>query len=252
MCHESSPTTYQLQQPTTLEDHIPINDKWVVQSLHHKDNGQYISQGIILGKAVAVCNGSYKDQFGTAGFVIQNGNNQEQRITGANVTPGHPNKMNPYRSEIAGIFAIVVIIEAIASFHDLQEGIIELGCDCELGITAIFTHKYDTPKQPHHDLIYEIHQKIENSKLTWNYRHVRGHQDKHATYNMLDMWGQLNVEMDTLAKVYWNETNTCIDPFYPTSTFEWSLWTGARKLSNWDRQPLYNHARSTEILDHWS
>ena len=252
LCHGSQPTTYTTKQKATLDDHIPVNDKWVVRSLQYKDNGQHIAQAIILGKAIAVCDGSYKDQFGTAGFVIQNGDSPIDRITGANVTPGHPEEMNPYRSKIAGIFAIVVIIEAIARFHDIQEGIIELGCDCESGITAIFTHKYDTPKQPHHDLIHEIRQTIAKSKLTWKYRHVRGHQDKHATYNMLDMWGRLNVEMDTMAKVYWNDTSNCVEPFYPTSTFGWSLWTEARKLSNWDRQSLYNHARSTTILDHWS
>jgi hypothetical protein len=186
---------------TTLEDHIHDNDQWAVRSLQHKGNGQYIAQALISGKAVAVCDGSYKDQFGTAGFVIQFGNSPESRVTGAHVTPGHPEEINPYRSELGGILAIVIIVDAIASFHDIQEGTIELGCDCKSGITAIFTHIYDTPKQPHHDLIHKIRQKIAGSKIKWNYRHVQGHQDKHTSYNMLDMWGQLNIELDTMAKV---------------------------------------------------
>jgi hypothetical protein len=62
----------------------------------------------------------------------------------------------------------------------------------------------------------------------------------------------LKVEMDSLAKAYWNKTSTLISTFYPQSTFGWSIWIGARKLSTWNRQALYNHAQSTDILDHWS
>jgi hypothetical protein len=65
------------------------------------------------------------------------------------------------------------------------------------------------------------------------------------------MWGKLNVEMDSLAKAYWNETNSSALPFYMRSTFGWGLWIGERKLSSWDRQSLYdNHAQSSEIMDH--
>jgi hypothetical protein len=130
--------------------------------------------------------------------------------------------------------------------------LIELGCDCESGITAIFEHEYDTPKQPHHDLIHETQRKLGNSRITWRYRHVSGHQDKHISYGLLDMWGQLNVEMDSLAKAYWNETHDIVSNFYPTSTFGWSIWTGEQKLLTWNRKSLYNHTQATNILSHWS
>jgi hypothetical protein len=207
---------------------------------------------LIQGTAVAVCDGSYKDHFGTAGFVIQRGDNDEERIVGAHVTPGHPDESNAYRSELGGILAIVIVTEAIAKLHDIQEGKIELGCDCESGIIAIFEHTYDTPKQPHHDLIHEIRKKLSHSRLKWTPRHVDGHQDKHTSYLRLDMWGQLNVEMDSLAKTYWNETSEEIRPFYPQSNHGWSLWIKERKLSSWNRTELYNHAKSTTILQHWS
>jgi hypothetical protein len=63
---------------------------------------------------------------------------------------------------------------------------------------------------------------------------------------------QLNVEMDSLAKVYWNDIESLVLPFYPPSSYEWSLWAGACKLASWVRQSLYNHAQSTPILEHWS
>jgi hypothetical protein len=252
VCHGSYKSKHTSKTRTTLEDHIQDNDKWAVQSIQYDENGKNVAQAIILGTAIAVCDGSYKDDFGTAAFVLQRGASKQETITGAHVTPGHPEDINPYRSELGGILAIVVIAEAIASFHDIQTGTIELGCDCESGIISIFQHAYDTPKQPQHDLIHEIRQKIATSRITWKYRHVSGHQDKHISYHMLNIWEQLNVDMDNLAKIYWTETNSLALPFYPQATYGWNLWTGPRKLSTWDRKKLYEHAKSTEILEHWS
>jgi hypothetical protein len=93
-----------------------------------------------------------------------------------------------------------------------------LGCDCESGIIAIFEHTYDTPKQPHYDLIHDIRKKLDASRLTWKFRQVCGHQDKHLPYHLLEMWGQMNVEMDGLAKTFWNKTSSSVNPFYPLSS----------------------------------
>jgi hypothetical protein len=75
-----------------------------------------------------------------AGFVIQRGNNAEARTVGAHITPWHPDKSNAYRSELGGILAIVIVTEAIVKLHNIQEGTIEVGCDCESGIITIFEH----------------------------------------------------------------------------------------------------------------
>jgi hypothetical protein len=254
-CHGIVPTAYEPPVVATIQDAIHDNDQWAISSLHCPENGRSIAQAIIQGTAIAVCDGSYKDQFGTAGFVIQHKSHHsshESRVLGANVTPGHPTEMDPYRAELGGIFAIVVIAEAIATLHDIQTGTIEIACDCQSGITSVFEHEYDTPKQPHHDLIHEIRHKLASSRLTWKYRHVSGHQDKHQSYDSLDQWGQLNVEMDSLAKVYWNETSPSVAAFYPPSSSGWSLWIGDRKLSSWNRTSLYNHAKATALLAHWS
>jgi hypothetical protein len=43
---------------------------------------------------------------------------------------------------------------------------------------------------------------VERSPAEWISRHVRGHQEDHVHYEDLDRWGQLNVDMDTLAKLH--------------------------------------------------
>jgi hypothetical protein len=93
-------------------------------------------------------------------------------IIGANATPGHPDNHKPYRNEIGGIFAIVVIVDAIVRFHNLSHSIIELGCDCQSSLTAIFEHEYDTPSQPHYNLIHEIRLTLAASPITWTFHHI--------------------------------------------------------------------------------
>ena len=162
------PTEQHNMNPTpTIETMIKENDKWTVRSLHCTDKGRHIADAIREGKDIAVCDGSYKEQFGTAGFVIQYGDSKEAWVTGAHVTPGHADDINPYSSELGGILALVAVAEAIAELYNIKDGSVELGCDCQSGITAIFEHEYDTPKQPHHDIIHETRKKLEYSRITW-------------------------------------------------------------------------------------
>ena len=199
-CHGSKPLLYQPPLPLLVQDYIHANNHWAIRSLNCPGNGVMLAQALIQGTAIAICNESYKDQFGTAGFVLQNGFSRESRIVGANVTPGHPNNQNPYRSKIGGMAAIIIVVKSLTLLYDIQSGTIKLGCDCASGLTAIFEHKYDTPSQPHHDMIHDIRKKLASSPITWQFQHVRGHQDKHIQFQHLDMWSQLNVEMDSLTK----------------------------------------------------
>jgi hypothetical protein len=71
--------------------------------------------------------------------------------------------------------------------------------------------------------MHEIQRKLADSRLTWKFRHIDGHQEKHISYHLLNVWGQLNVEMDSLAKVYWNDTKPLVPLFYPPSSYGWSI-----------------------------
>jgi hypothetical protein len=82
-CHGTTRTTYLPPTINTLHNVIHHNDLWAIRSLHCSANGAIIAQAIICGTAIAVCDGSYKDQFGTAGFVLQCKNHSDLRVTGA-------------------------------------------------------------------------------------------------------------------------------------------------------------------------
>jgi hypothetical protein len=125
-CHGSQPLIYQPQSRISVQDYVHTNDQWAIRSIDCPGTGATIAQTIIQGTTIAICDGSYKYQFGAAGFMIQNGFSQELRILGANVTPGHPDEQNLYQSEIGGIAVIVIVAEALTALYEIQSKTVEL------------------------------------------------------------------------------------------------------------------------------
>ncbi len=48
---------------------------------------------------------------------------------GANVVPGYSKDQSSLRSELAGIYVIVILVNVICQEHQILEGEIEVGCD---------------------------------------------------------------------------------------------------------------------------
>jgi hypothetical protein len=124
-CHGSSASLPASLPSTTIATAVTEDDQWAIRSLDCSDNGLCLAQAISDGTAIALCDGSYKENFGTAGFVLQSTTTiRQHRIIGANVTLGHPDEQNPYRSEVAGIFAIVVLVDTIVQIHKYRTSLI--------------------------------------------------------------------------------------------------------------------------------
>ena len=52
----------------------------------------------------------------------------------------------------------------------------------------------------HFDYSSSLRYCLKQRPIKWSFRHVKGHQDDHKNYTILDKWGQLNVDADRLAK----------------------------------------------------
>ena len=77
------------------------------------------------GTAIGVSDGSFKEEFGTASWVLENADGT-QRIQGLLITPGFHSDQSAYRSEISGLYAMVTVIDSICKVWDLQQGGITL------------------------------------------------------------------------------------------------------------------------------
>jgi DNA mismatch repair ATPase MutS len=86
------------QAAITLKQRIqtsPESMRWAVNSFAVADGGAVIAETIRQGIAVAVCDGSFKDAFGTAAYVLE-GATMEKRMVVVLVTPGKSSDQSPY------------------------------------------------------------------------------------------------------------------------------------------------------------
>ena len=107
-----------------------------------------VANAIRTGKCIGVSDGSFKDEFGTACWIIQ-GEDAVSQIKCPLVVPGLSSTHSPYWSELAGIYGMVTMIETLRKFHGISEGSVEIGCD---GLLAL-RHAMQRPKMPQFDLL---------------------------------------------------------------------------------------------------
>ena len=241
-------------RPTMLEspNHIS-DDDWAIRSVSHPPDLQPILESLILGTAIAVCDGSFKDNMGTAAFCIQPSSSLNDRILGCNLTPGMPSELSAYRSELGGIYGIVKQVHNLVTKASLTSGGITLGCDCLSALTAIFASDWDSPSQSNFDLIHDIRKYIACSPLQWKWIHIRGHQDNYTPHHALDAFARLNIQMDLLAKHYWQSQHSAFEPFYADSPFAWTVWNQStnQRCSSWNRDQLYTILTAPALQNHW-
>jgi hypothetical protein len=197
--------THRLQ--STMSDR-----QWALERLTMRDNGLAVASAIRDRTAIAVSDGSFKNQHGTAALVLCDPTaalpSSNSRIVGCHVTPGHPSDQSPYRSELSGIYGILCVVEEICKLYDIQSGNITIGCDNEKCLwMSIDKPGSLSTRSKSFDLLSAIRHKIRNLPITVNSHWVKGHQDNFALHpSRLDLWATLNIEMDSLAKLFWEDS----------------------------------------------
>jgi hypothetical protein len=146
-----------------------------------------------------ISDGSFKDGYGTAAFILMDAEDPKLLIRGRVITPGSREDQNAYRSELAGIYAMTVIQWALSEFFGLTTGTIEVACDGKSALQqAQWPEDFINTNYPHYDMILAIRSVRLLTQWKWSWRHVKGHQDD--TGKVLDFWERMNVDMDTAAK----------------------------------------------------
>jgi hypothetical protein len=190
--------------------------------------------------------GSFKDKFGSSAFTVVDSTDSSNNI-GLNLVPGHPDDQGAYRSELAGLYAIILVVNCLCPWADITSGGIEVGCN---GLSAL-NKAFDTwplePADPHFDMLCALRQMIKSSPLKWKTRHVDGHQDNDVTVK-LDFWAVKNIQMDNLAKVFWMQHSHSAPIFYSISDEGFQVWLGDRKLSSSPSSIFFDHIHGKKIL----
>jgi hypothetical protein len=224
---------------------LPASLLWAIKEYTLLPDLHPIIASLRDGSARASSDGSFKDKFGTAAFTILDAH--ECSILGLNVVPRHPDDQYPCRSELAGLYGIVLVVNLLCSWAGITSGGIEVGYDGISALNKAFDTRPLEPADPHIDMLSALHKMIVSSPITWTTRHVAGHQDNDATAN-LDFWAEENIQMDNLAKVFWMHHSHSASVFYPISEEGFQMWLGNHKLASHASSVFFNHIHGTTIL----
>jgi hypothetical protein len=152
---------------------LPVPERQLLHMVHM----HYIDllvQGIKAGEVIAVIDGSFKDEIGTAGVILV-GTQMDCKLIIQAITPGEGKDMSSYRSEFTGLLATLLIV-----------GIV-VGCD---GLSALQQSTPDTldinTDIPCWDIIGAIRKLKSISTVDWEFRHVKGHRDRQQSLDQLD------------------------------------------------------------------
>jgi hypothetical protein len=232
----------------------PADIKWAVQRFATQDEGQNVATAIRSGHAIAVCDGSYKDSFGTAAFVLE-GATSANRVVAVHIVPGAPEEQSSFRSELSGILGVVYMVQLICTTYQITSGSICLGCDGEQALTQALDETKSgrvEVKRSDYDILSAIRAALKWSPLTWTFRHVRGHQDDDGTC-VLDRWAQLNVEMDLLAKAYRiDQSERHSAPTYLLADEYWVFRINGKKISSYLDECIRDHVLGGAQKDRWA
>jgi predicted RNA-binding Zn-ribbon protein involved in translation (DUF1610 family) len=196
----------------------------------------------------AVSDGSFKEQHGTAAWMIIV--SPSCVIQGRCITPGTPEIQSAYRSELAGLYGIAYYVYYLERKHGVS-GKITVACD---GISALnqVSKNYDfiNPNLPQFDLIMAIRSVVAETTWAWTWKHVKGHQDDTRANSELDQWSKWNIQMDAEAKRYWLETKH--QSIYPNIYGEpWCTIIQGKKVTSQFREMLREVCTLPAAMEYW-
>jgi hypothetical protein len=118
------------------------------------------------------------------------------------VTPGRKDDQYAFRSEIGGIYAMVLVIELICKFFHISYGSVSFGSDRGADLYYMFDqNKKATATTNSFDLIMATRKVLDRLPITFSHRHVPAHQ--YISRDEMDIWGRANDDCDTDAKAFW-------------------------------------------------
>ena len=88
------------------------SEQWIAKDVEYTTCIVGIINDLQDGNAIAVINSSFKDQYSSATWVIENEDSSERILRNIEV-PGFPVHHNDYRSKVTGLYAITRIVSLI-------------------------------------------------------------------------------------------------------------------------------------------
>jgi hypothetical protein len=141
------------------------------------------------------------------------------------------------------------VTHQLCLYYRNEAGQIEIGCD---GLSALQTALESFPSLstdiPDYNLLGAIFHLRRRSKITWSYRHVKGHQDDQSSD--LDLWAQRNIKMDQWAKDH-IQTARHSSRHFNIPGEPWQLWAKDKKVTKHILPTLYETIFAYTSKEYW-
>jgi hypothetical protein len=246
------------QVPSTIGERInqlPESARWAVANAT-LTQGDYatLAQDIKNGDAIAVSDGSFKDQLGTAAWTIEGRDaspTTKTSVEGSCVIPGNPEDQGAYRSELGGLYCITVATNLVCQHEAITSGKMTIACDGDSALWMAVDQEAEIgPATQQFDIICAIREQIQQSPIEWKTRRVAGHQDN-KPYNVLDRFETLNCRMDSMAKDHWKRHQMSANYTGEISGAPGALRIDGTAVHTNFKQAIYNHTQGRELLNYW-
>lgn len=175
-----------IQQWTTKrrkEDQRPIKDiltalpdylQWATKRTEGYQYGDALAQAIKEGTAVAVSDGSYKDETGTFVAVLHDGK-LENILKTCNQVPGETDKQSAYRSELAGICGSLTLLYAVCKAYTIKKGLTTVALDGKQAMVYSVAQQLPECSSPSYDLLQHIFYLKKKIPIMIKWAWVKGH-----------------------------------------------------------------------------
>ena len=228
-----------------------IADVWYTD--HANKEVETIAQAIREKKCEAVSDGSAFDaNEGSAAWCIGQTGTFEIVSAGLRVH-GPDDSQCSYRSELAGVYAILLTIWAICHDTGVTNGAIEIGTDSEGVIKRLFWSTTPAHLGDHsYDLLSACQRLLRKLHfLQFTARHIPGHQDeKFLPEKGLDVWADRNIEMDARAgKIYTQIPKSQMTEFQASDI--WQIKVNNQVVIHNFRQQVRKATVGRDIMKYW-
>ena len=244
-----SPVSHTLRE--YIEHSVPKYARWAIERFVSEDDGATLADSIKRGFCIGVSDGSFKDKFGTACWILKAEDQESGDIRCPCVVPGGDESHSAYRSELAGLYGMATMVWTICEFYQVKDGVVELACDGLQALRHVATlHKMTEPKMPQFDLLAATRRMLQLCPVTFKFRHVKGHQDDDPD-GLLDEWAILNIAMDDGAKEQWYQSHTQRGQEPYIFGKPWPLWVAGRKIAKEVAMSITDHIKGNAIRTYW-
>ena len=247
-------TRYGMTLVTTAPHHkepAPPESTWLpVGNIREGPALNQLLEAIKTKTARSASDGSAKDGC-TATAYTTIGPYDTPPVEGSFKIPGRYEEQDSYRSELAGILAIMTVINLLCFHHRIHEGKMTVGCDNKSALLTALQYNSVDIKRSSRDILQGIHYQRKISPIEWEGHHVKGHQDEDKDIMELDDWAKANVRCDQQAKAAL-QADTPAPQHSILAGEKWRLIINEQVVTGNYDQSLLLHCNHEKAITYWS